>query len=48
MPHLKLIAIALLTVVLSACETAPLQKLMSSISLDETPEAKVRPTRPHR
>ncbi len=41
MQHLKFFAIALLSILLSACQTSPLQKLMSSISLDETPEAKV-------
>ncbi len=40
MQHLKLIAIALLSIALSACQTAPLQKLMSSISLDENSDAK--------
>jgi hypothetical protein len=40
MPHLKLIAIALLTVVLSACETTPLQPLRSGVSLDENSDAK--------
>jgi len=40
MQHLKLIAIALLSIVLSACQTSPLQKLMNSISLDETQDAK--------
>lgn len=40
MQHLKFIAIALLSIALSACQTTSLQKLMSSISLDETPVAK--------
>ena len=40
MQHLKLIAIALLSIALSACQTTSLQKLMSSISLDEAPVAK--------
>ena len=40
MKHLKLIAIALLTVVLSACQIAPIQPLRSGISLDENSDAK--------
>jgi len=40
MKHLKFFAIALLSILLSACQTSPLQKLMSSISLDEKSDAK--------
>ena len=40
MLHLKFIAIALLSIVLSACQIAPLQKMMGSISLEEAPAAK--------
>jgi len=40
MQHLKFFAIALLGFVLSACQIAPLQKMMSSISLEEAPAAK--------
>jgi hypothetical protein len=40
MLHLKFIAIALFSIVLSACQLAPLQKMMGSISLEEAPAAK--------
>ena len=40
MQHLKLIAIALLSIVLSACQIAPIQPLSSGISLDENSVAK--------